>query len=325
MIGYVFTGIAASITTVIIGFRLYRTYFVWGDYHDMIKKYGIGKETARILYQNDARIIMANRNEAQTLEVIDELRKQFPKSNGELVYKRLDLSSMDSVKEFTKDIEKNESRVDVLINNAAVFGAPRQITNDGFEINMQVNHLAQAVLVNRLLPKLSSVDSLGRIVQVSTTLTKTAKLDLEFLSKIDQNQLKNVSDKNIKVYQSSKLANLQFMRALSVKLQSNSKNKIQICLASPGFCYSRLHRYSSNKQMIFYSLLAPFLFAFMKSSRQGAQTIVGCSMIEHIRSTDVLYHNCAIDEEFLKKVPMSASITDETVYEITNKSINEYC
>lgn len=149
---------------------------------------GIGKETARELYKNGARIIMANRNQTQTKEIMDKFRNEFPESTGQLVYKNLDLASMVSVKKFSNDIINNEPKLNVLINNAAVFKAPSVITDDGFEINTQINHLAPALLTKLLLPKLQStfdeLNQTARIIFVTSILAKNGKIDYDYLTKI---------------------------------------------------------------------------------------------------------------------------------------------
>lgn len=149
---------------------------------------GIGKETARELYRNGARIIMANRNENQTKEIIEKFRNEFPESTGQLIYKNLDLASMISVKKFSNDIINNEPKLNILINNAAVFNAPFMITDDGFEINTQINHLAPALLTKLLLPKLQSTfqeqNQLARIIFVTSVLAKNGKINYDYLTKI---------------------------------------------------------------------------------------------------------------------------------------------
>ncbi|XP_027199179.2 retinol dehydrogenase 14-like isoform X1 [Dermatophagoides pteronyssinus] len=343
MLSFMLTAGFASLTTVIIGVRLYNVYYCWGNYEQMLKRYGrksvrnltivitgcntgIGKETARELYKHGARIIMANRNRLETEQVIQEFQKQNPSCGGQLIYKHLDLTSMDSVNSFSQDIISNEPRLDILISNAAVFGAPLCLTDDHFELNMQVNHLAPALLTHLLLPKLqqSKIEESPqpRIIAVTSTLTKHGTIQQEFLSRITNEQLKTIMDKRGReIYASTKLANLHFMRSLST--HKNVVKNVEICLASPGFCYTRLHRYTSSSRLIWMSLLAPLFFMIVKSSRQGAQTIIGCSMLSRVRP-DVLYHDCKEDEHFFQKGPASLVSNSNDSYEITMKSIEPF-
>ncbi|KAH7641724.1 restnol dehydrogenase-like protein [Dermatophagoides farinae] len=329
MLSFILTAGFVSLTSVIIGVRLYNVYYCWGNYEQMLKRYGrksiknltivitgcntgIGKETARELYRHGARVIMANRNRSQTEQVIQEFRDYIHLLMGNC----------------------NEPRLDILISNAAVFGAPVGLTDDHFETNMQVNHLAPALLTHLLLPKLQqprigdhamkkSPPPPPRIITVTSTLTNRGTIQQEFLSRItNEQQLKTIMNKRGReIYASTKLANLHFMRSLSTR--KNLIKNVEICLASPGFCYTRLHRYSSRSSLIWMSLFAPLFFMIVKSSKQGAQTIIGCSMIPHLRS-DVLYHHCKEDELFFQKGPPSFVSNSHHLFEITMKSIEPF-
>jgi retinol dehydrogenase-12 len=65
--------------------------------------------------------------------------------------RHLDLASLKSVREFASDILKNESRLDVLINNAGCVTIEKQLTEDGLEFQMQTNYFGHFLLTNLLL------------------------------------------------------------------------------------------------------------------------------------------------------------------------------
>ena len=50
-------------------------------------------------------------------------------SGADLVVKKLDLSSLDSVRECARDINETESRLDILVNNAGEANRYRSTTN----------------------------------------------------------------------------------------------------------------------------------------------------------------------------------------------------
>ena len=84
---------------------------------------GIGKDTARDLHKRGAKVIMACRNlesaENAALE-IKSLNATSKQATGELVIKKLDLSSLASVRAFAEEINGNEEHVDILINNTTL-------------------------------------------------------------------------------------------------------------------------------------------------------------------------------------------------------------
>lgn len=63
-----------------------------------------------------ARVILACRDLTKARLAADEIRQQ--SGNGNVVVKKLDLASLQSVRDLAKDVEENEQRLDVLINNA---------------------------------------------------------------------------------------------------------------------------------------------------------------------------------------------------------------
>ena len=64
-------------------------------------------------------MILACRNKAKAAEAKAEIRRAT--SSGHLVIRQLDLSSLASIRAFAEKIKEEESRLDVLINNAGQF------------------------------------------------------------------------------------------------------------------------------------------------------------------------------------------------------------
>lgn len=52
----------------------------------------------------------------------DEIRQK--SGNGNVVVKKLDLASLQSVRDLSKDIQENEDHLDILINNAGILHLP---------------------------------------------------------------------------------------------------------------------------------------------------------------------------------------------------------
>jgi len=71
--------------------------------------------------------------------------------NDNVIVYELNLASLKSVRKFAEEILKNESRLDVLINNAGCAGIEKKITEDGLEYQMQSNYFGHFLLTNLLL------------------------------------------------------------------------------------------------------------------------------------------------------------------------------
>ncbi len=130
----------------------------------------------------------------------------------------LDLSDLDSVREFANSMKSKLKSLDVLINNAGIMMCPYWKTKQGYEMQFGTNHLGHFLLTNELLPLLKKSDS-SRIVTVSSRAhygywptKKGFSINWE-----DLNWDKNYSSVN--AYSQSKLANILFTKELAKRLE----------------------------------------------------------------------------------------------------------
>ena len=76
---------------------------------------GIGKQTALALAKMGATIVMVVRNKIRGEKALKEIISQTGNKDVNLMIS--DLSSMNSIRNFTEEFKKTYSRLDVLINN----------------------------------------------------------------------------------------------------------------------------------------------------------------------------------------------------------------
>ncbi|KAF2890281.1 hypothetical protein ILUMI_14374, partial [Ignelater luminosus] len=116
-----------------------------------------------------ARVIMACRSVDKAEEAAKDIQKacEGKENLGEIVVLQLDLSSLESVREFARKILEAEERVDLLINNAGVMMCPESRTVDGYETQFGTNHLGHFLLTLLLMPKIIK-SAPARIVTVSS-------------------------------------------------------------------------------------------------------------------------------------------------------------
>ena len=137
---------------------------------------GIGFETALELYRKGARVIVACRNRDRGRDAISRMQQQ--SEGGELIFRQLDLSSLESVKEFADKILGTESRLDLLINNAGVMIPPPSLSKDGYEIQFAVNFIGHFALTGRLFPLLNATPG-SRIVTLSSLAHRGSAIDFD--------------------------------------------------------------------------------------------------------------------------------------------------
>src|SRR5262245_2132757 len=127
---------------------------------------GLGLEVARELARKGAHVVMAARDQDKAEAARASIRDEIPGAALEL--QPLDLASLASVHKAAAGILANHPRIDILVNNAGVMGIPEQRTEDGFEMQLGVNHLGHFALTAELLPALLRSPG-ARVVSVTST------------------------------------------------------------------------------------------------------------------------------------------------------------
>jgi NAD(P)-dependent dehydrogenase (short-subunit alcohol dehydrogenase family) len=197
---------------------------------------GLGKEAARILAGKNASVIMAVRNVKKGEDVASEIRREF--HNSDISVRDLDLSSLESIKNFADGIINDYDRLDILINNAGIMMCPYSKTADGFEIQMGTNHLGHFALTGHLMPLLHKTKG-SRVVATSSVGHRAGKIDFT-----DINWEKRKYNPS-RAYGDSKLANLYFTYELADKF-GNDPDAPKVTAAHPGWTRTELQRHAGG-------------------------------------------------------------------------------
>ena len=195
---------------------------------------GIGFETARALAHKNATVIMAVRNLNKGREAAERIRAESKSAAIEVM--ELDLSNLASVQKFAADFKENDSRLDLLINNAGVMVPPYTKTRDGFELQLGTNHLGHFALTCLLIDLIRQTPN-SRIVTVSSLAHAFGKIDFDDLN------WETRKYKKWQAYGDSKIANLYFTYALQKKL-GNGASDVTVAAAHPGWTATELQRHS---------------------------------------------------------------------------------
>jgi NAD(P)-dependent dehydrogenase (short-subunit alcohol dehydrogenase family) len=215
---------------------------------------GIGYDTARVLAERGAKILLGCRSETKADEAIAKIKSV--KADANVIWIPLDLASLASVKEAAEQVNQ-ESRLDALINNAGVMMPPKEVTTDGFELQFGVNHLGHFALTGHLINKLK--DQTGaRIVNVSSLAHRQGSIQFDDIH----------SDKSynrLQRYGMSKFANILFTYELQRMLEVAASPAISVA-CHPGGSNTELGRHIPP----LFSLLFIPLRLIMNSSAEGA-------------------------------------------------------
>jgi NAD(P)-dependent dehydrogenase (short-subunit alcohol dehydrogenase family) len=221
---------------------------------------GIGFEAARHLSRKGATIIMGCRNHEK-----GENAKQLilnENSNAKLDLMELDLSSLDSVRNFSAGVPKKYDNVDILINNAGVSVPQFSRTKDGFELHFGVNYLGHFALTGLLLPLIVKVKD-SRIVTM--TSANLRKIDFD-----DINCEKRRASA-LTLYGRSKLACLMFTLELNDRLKMNGYSTISLA-AQPGLSRTGLYNHSLLAKIFALGILR-IIFGSM-SAEDGSRPVL---------------------------------------------------
>jgi NAD(P)-dependent dehydrogenase (short-subunit alcohol dehydrogenase family) len=118
---------------------------------------GIGRIAPEALAAQGARIVLVARDEARAESVVARLREVAHRAHIG------DLLSLADTKRVGDRIAAEESRIDVLINNAGNIFARRALTADGMERTFALNHMAYFLLTNQLRDRLVASAPAGAV------------------------------------------------------------------------------------------------------------------------------------------------------------------
>lgn len=248
---------------------------------------GCGLETSRQLSKQGATVILACRN--------TERGETAAKEVGGVFVAPLDLSSLQSIRDFVKAFEEKYDRLDVLVNNAGVMACPYKKTKDEFEWQFGCNHLGHFLLMRSLTPLLlKTAETTGRpsrfvalssVAAAESTMSKAVpKMDFD-----DPNWETRDYDEGM-AYGQSKLCN--YLHALGAS-RKHPADKLIATSVHPGWVLSPLDQHVFKK-MFGDGMLGNFAASMVRkffllkgdmiTPEDGAQTTLHCVLADGIES-----------------------------------------
>jgi NAD(P)-dependent dehydrogenase (short-subunit alcohol dehydrogenase family) len=191
---------------------------------------GLGLATARALASSGAHVVMAARNQDKAFAARDEILRAHPGAGLAIV--PLDLGSQASIETAAAQILHDHPVIDLLVNNAGLMAMPERQTEDGYEMQLGVNHLGHWALTARLLPALLRADA-ARVV----TVTSVARLMGRTVDPADPHLRAGYGAWN--AYGQSKLANYVFGVGLQREFAARGLHARSL-VAHPGLTHSEL-------------------------------------------------------------------------------------
>jgi len=235
---------------------------------------GIGKETAIDLAKMGATVVMVVRSKERGEKSQKEIVKQSGNSSVDLMI--CDLSSMESIRQFSEEFKKKYKRLDVLVNNAGAVFSRREVTPEGFERTFAVNYLGPFLLTHQLLNLLKS-SAPSRIINVSSGLAKDGKVNLDDLQGENITGKKSVSHARSPFYANTKLMLILYTYELARRLKGSG---VTANVLLPGFTATNLGKNSGSlRSSIMFKMVRPM----QQSAKKGAETSIYLASSDEVK------------------------------------------
>jgi NAD(P)-dependent dehydrogenase (short-subunit alcohol dehydrogenase family) len=227
---------------------------------------GIGLETTRELVSSGAEVIIPAKRSKVAIKNLEGIV-----SKENVI--EMDLSDLNSVKNFTDGYKENFNRLDLLINNAGIMACPETRIGKNWESQIAINHFGHFMLTKELMDMMADNDG-ARFVSLSSSahsLTGMLWDDIHFLN--------SPYDKWMAYGQSKTASSL-----IAIEFDKLMKDKgVRGFSVHPGGIMTPLQRHLQNEEMVTLGWmkedgsLSDLAKNFFKTTSQGASTTLWCA------------------------------------------------
>lgn len=235
---------------------------------------GIGVLTAQALAQMGATVVVVSRSTQKCADTVSQLK--LTTANPNIDYIAGDLSVMSQVKQVADQFLQRYDRLDVLVNNAGAVFSSRQVSADGYEMTMALNHLSYFYLTHLLQDRLLK-SAPARIVNVSSDAHRGGSINFDDL-------MSEQKYSSFGVYSMSKLANILFTNELARRLEDTGVTANSL---HPGFVASNFGKSNGG----IWGIFMPVIQLFAISPAKGAETSIYLASSPEVEGVTGQYFN----------------------------------
>jgi len=246
---------------------------------------------ATVALKGAASICLLNRQSERSTNSLASLKEKVPGAN--FVAIDCDLANFDSVKAAIVRIKElyGKDGVDVLCNNAGIMMMKDEATKDGYDSQMQVNHLSHFLLTKELMPLMeiaAARNGEARVVNHSSEARKGKPLEAKYLKANGGKLGGDGAISRIERYHQTKMANALFTYVLADKLKQK-ESKVKALVAHPGLAATEL-QVSTGKNVgpgcLSCILSCLFKVGSPQSSEDGSMGILKCMIADDVQNGD---------------------------------------
>ena len=241
---------------------------------------GIGYVTAREYASHGANLLVINRNEEKTLNLCEEIKRDF---GVECDFMLADFAHISEVKKVGEELTKSDLNIDVFIHNAGVYLNEKTISDDGLEMTFQVDHLGSFIFNYILKDKLKAQQKC-RVILVNSEGHRFAILGL----KLNDLTWDKRRYSGLKSYGSAKTAQLLTMIKFNDYFQNSG---VTINAMHPGNVKTNMGEASTG---LFQRV---FIEPSYRSPRISAKSLYYLGVSKHIEGVSGKFFNLTYEEE----------------------------
>ena len=252
---------------------------------------GTGFIAACCAAKKGATVVMLNRKSSRSEAAEAEVQKVV--TEGKVMTVECDLQSFENVKAAAAKLKElfSETGVDVLCNNAGVMALADEATKDGYDVQMQTNHLSHFLLTKEIFPLLEKGAALrgeARIVNHSSgaRFAPSTPLTAKYLGK-NGGALGGNSSSMLcggarwERYHQTKLANAVYTVELAERLK-NASSKVKVLCAAPGLASTNLQVTTNQAD----GMSETWIMKYGQSGEDGTMPLVQCCFGEGSENGD---------------------------------------
>jgi NAD(P)-dependent dehydrogenase (short-subunit alcohol dehydrogenase family) len=239
--------------------------------------FGIGVYTALGLAGRGYRVIMHGRDRAR----VERARKSVAERPGTIPPETAlaDFASLAAVRRLADEILARHDRLDLLVNNAGLIAPRVQLSEDGYELTIAVNHLAPFLLTNLLLDRLKQ-SAPARVVTVASQSHRGVTIDPAHLGQPPRDWSR------FGAYSRSKLCNILFTRVLARRLDGSG---VMTASLHPGVVATGIGGGGGGLLRLGWNIAKPF----MLTPEKGAET----SLFLATEADPAQFHGAYVDNK----------------------------
>lgn len=278
---------------------------------------GIGYATCLNLAAKSARVFLGARSPTKASEAVAKIKAAHPAADVQSLL--MDHRSLRSVVEGARIFTSKGNKLHGLILNAGIMATPYEETEDGFEVQMQVNYLAHWLLTYHLLPRLleTAREEGPGSVRVVSVSAKGHQVSPWNTTRVLYDRAELEAQGPYGRYGATKLANVLLAKSLNKAYGPATAGRGEIWTASvhPGFIDTQLNEKNQERTpwhlswffpvSRFLGLMRPWeegtkSSLFVSASPEFRGQMSGAYFNEHAQAIDP--NPAATDEMELKKL-----------------------